>query len=744
MELSIMNVGLAAGGAALAAAPVILHLFMRQTPKHVIFPALRLIRERQKQSKKRMRIKNWLLLLARMAVIAIMALALGRPSLYSQVPLGSESQPTAMGLVFDTSLSMGYIEKDKTRLDEAKERAIELLSKLPDSSQIFVVDSADPPIPRGVAPAAARERIESLKIRPVNRPLNAAMGQVYSAVAECDRPLRVVYVLTDLCRTSWLPDRSAEGLEQVEKLNKKKGSRIVTFILGVAAKEIVNVAMETAEPSSSVATQGEPIEIRGRIRSQGTKPTTRVVEFTVDGKKKDEKTVEIPPNAEVEVSFSALPRMDESNLHQGKIKLSGAPDAYPADDERFFTFRVRPPLKVLLVYDEEYEVWHVAAALDPNPSTAVMRPIQVEKVTAKELGARHAGDLQNFAAVFLLNVKRLEETDWTALTRYVHGGGGLVVAPGHLSQAENYNQPTALQLLPGQLESPPHAANPPTNMGTPTNLTHPLFERYGKDLATVLSQVPVYKYWPIKVAENAGLVLLRYGDGAPALLERTFKGPKVGKVLLWTLPLSRRPDHGGAIARSAAVFSEFPLTDPYGWSFLALMDRTVPYLSGASGEQLNFDAGENVLLRLDPTARLTNFVISGADQKPKPLPAPSGEYLEVTAPPVMGLWLVKATTADNRTAALGFSVNMSRDPARDESRFTHLEKSDLDVIFGKDGCLLAEDAAAHQEKEKLTRYGYEVFPWLMFLILLIVTLENVLANTFYKEAPGAQKTAAAA
>ena len=49
MEMSLIHAGLAAG-AALAALPVILHLFMRQTPKHIIFPALRLLRERQKQS----------------------------------------------------------------------------------------------------------------------------------------------------------------------------------------------------------------------------------------------------------------------------------------------------------------------------------------------------------------------------------------------------------------------------------------------------------------------------------------------------------------------------------------------------------------------------------------------------------------------------------------------------------------------------------------------------------------------
>ena len=44
------------------------------------------------------------------------------------------------------------------------------------------------------------------------------------------------------------------------------------------------------------------------------------------------------------------------------------------------------------------------------------------------------------------------------------------------------------------------------------------------------------------------------------------------------------------------------------------MNRTVPYLAGATNEQLNFEAGENVLLRLDPTARLSNFVISSADR----------------------------------------------------------------------------------------------------------------------------------
>ncbi len=83
-----INAGLAAG-VALAAVPVILHLFMKQTPKHVVFPALRLIRERQKRSRKTLRIKNWLLLLARMALLALMALALARPRMDAKVKAGA-------------------------------------------------------------------------------------------------------------------------------------------------------------------------------------------------------------------------------------------------------------------------------------------------------------------------------------------------------------------------------------------------------------------------------------------------------------------------------------------------------------------------------------------------------------------------------------------------------------------------------------------------------------------------------
>lgn len=97
MDLTLLHSGLAAG-AALAALPILLHLFQRRTPKKVVFPALHLIRAQSIKTNRRLRIKNWLLLLARMALIALMALALARPTLHSQAVLGDEEVSTGIGL----------------------------------------------------------------------------------------------------------------------------------------------------------------------------------------------------------------------------------------------------------------------------------------------------------------------------------------------------------------------------------------------------------------------------------------------------------------------------------------------------------------------------------------------------------------------------------------------------------------------------------------------------------------------
>lgn len=68
-------------GLLLAALPVILHMVMRAKPRRIEFPALRLLKSRQPSNARRMQLRHWLLLLLRALLIAVLVLAVARPSL---------------------------------------------------------------------------------------------------------------------------------------------------------------------------------------------------------------------------------------------------------------------------------------------------------------------------------------------------------------------------------------------------------------------------------------------------------------------------------------------------------------------------------------------------------------------------------------------------------------------------------------------------------------------------------------
>ena len=55
------------GGALAIAVPIVLHLMMRQQPKHLEFPALRFIKQREHANRRQVRLRHWLLLALRCA-----------------------------------------------------------------------------------------------------------------------------------------------------------------------------------------------------------------------------------------------------------------------------------------------------------------------------------------------------------------------------------------------------------------------------------------------------------------------------------------------------------------------------------------------------------------------------------------------------------------------------------------------------------------------------------------------------
>src|SRR5436309_4778130 len=107
------------GGLTLIGVPVLLHLIMKQKPRHLYFPAFRFLLQRHRTNQRKLRLRQILLLALRVLLIAAMCLALARPKIFNERLNLTSDQPVAAVLVFDTSPSMEYTVAGQTLLERA-------------------------------------------------------------------------------------------------------------------------------------------------------------------------------------------------------------------------------------------------------------------------------------------------------------------------------------------------------------------------------------------------------------------------------------------------------------------------------------------------------------------------------------------------------------------------------------------------------------------------------------------------
>lgn len=78
--MSALHVWLMALGVGLAVGPIVLHLLLQEKPKRLPFPALRFVMAKQQHARRSFRLRHWVLMSLRVAMIALAALALSRPA----------------------------------------------------------------------------------------------------------------------------------------------------------------------------------------------------------------------------------------------------------------------------------------------------------------------------------------------------------------------------------------------------------------------------------------------------------------------------------------------------------------------------------------------------------------------------------------------------------------------------------------------------------------------------------------
>src|SRR5215831_21070451 len=125
-------------GLAAAAIPVLIHLFTRRKPREVRFPSLDFLTEVNQSEIRRLRLKQWLLLLLRTLAVAALALAMSRPALRGSTAPGGRASTTVIVLL-DQSGSMSATSRGGTRFADARRAAEDLLATLGPQDELELV-----------------------------------------------------------------------------------------------------------------------------------------------------------------------------------------------------------------------------------------------------------------------------------------------------------------------------------------------------------------------------------------------------------------------------------------------------------------------------------------------------------------------------------------------------------------------------------------------------------------------------
>jgi hypothetical protein len=708
------------GGAALIALPIVLHLIMRREPQKLVFPALRFVAQRRTMNQHKLRLRHWLLLALRCAIIALLAFALARPTLRGSGAAGKENSPVATALVFDNSLRMQYEHENESRLEQAKELAGWLLEQIPAYAPVTVVDRSGRQRGQDLERTAVELRVERLDLSTEVRPMSEALRDAVHWLEDKRDHRGEVYVFTDLAVEAWPKDTLEEFRKQLDSL---PGANV--YLIDVGTEKPRNTGLGALRLSSEELSSGGLLKIETEVLTVGgdandEKDRERVVELYVgDGaappEKRGQETValsrpstssgphgERPQSVEFPLSGLAL------GVHQGYVRIA-AGDALPCDDVRHFTVEVRPPLKVLLLSESKESALFLREALAPTAAIGLVQPkFTCEVATYEGLESR---PLSDYASVCLVDPPPLASTVWKTLADFAGNGGGVGIFLGRNARRDEMNGAEAQQLLPAKLK---WQSRDETYL-RPVAVEHPAIGEL-RDLADVpWSEFPVFKYWDLDGGAAGSNVIASFANGKPALVERQIGG---GRVLMMTTPVSD-PAHDDP-------WNLLPTgSDP--WPFLALANGIVEYLSAAGDTRLNYLAGQTVLLPLSPGEQVANYVLQLPDGSAlRQLLAPGQTDLSITSTEMVGNYRLRAGGRQEKLDR-GFSVNVPAEMAK----LDRVRAADMVESVGKERTRVARTRDEIEVRVGLARSGRELFPALILVMALVLAAEGLLANRFY-------------
>ena len=498
-------------GLAALAIPVAIHLIQRERKRVVEFPSLMFLQRIPYQSVRRRRIRDWALLVMRLAALALIVMAFARP-FFKRDSLAAATQQGAREAVIlvDISYSMEYGDRWSRARSEARS-AIGALGAGDRASLVFFSSGAEVAVRSSGDRGRLDAGLASASTGPGSTRFAPALKVAASLLAESALPRREIILISDFQRRGW---EQTPGRDDV-----KLPERTVLTPVNVASGEASNLSVTPVSLQRSRFENHDRVAVTAGLVNHSGKAATNVpLTLEIDGQTVQSLPANAAPGGSTSVTFA--PVTVASRNMRGTIRLPD--DGLKRDNVFHFVLSPSEPVRVFVIgrAGAERQSLYLSRAL------AIGEAPRVELATRTPTGFADVDARQ--ASVVILNDVQVPDELADRLARFVRQGGGLLIATGPQATWPA-RLADVVPALPGDLVD--RTVTPPSRLGA-LEYSHPVFELFRAPRSGDFSAARFYGYRA--TGQSTGQVLARFDDGVPALLERK---TGAGRVLMWTSSL---------------------------------------------------------------------------------------------------------------------------------------------------------------------------------------------------------------
>lgn len=399
------------------AVPIIVHFFNLQRPREVLFSNVEFVKEVKKTVVRRLKFKQWLLLLLRLLALALLVMAFARPTILKdqkKVSYGGSS----VAIVIDNSYSMKAGNERGNYFQQAISLSRSMVKAYDKNSEFLIMTGSQLRLNYDYGTLEeALEELGEITVEQNDLSLEDIIGlqkDIFSKAAFTDRTL---IFMSDFQKSTVM----AEALKTVPTDSSLK----IKFI-PLASRTQKNVYIKDHIINSRVLEKGKPIEMTLTLTNDSEENIKDVnVRVMLEGKAVAINNTEVEKKGEKKLNLSFTPQT--SGWVSGEIQIDDNPIDF--DNSRYFSLYIPAEEKVLVLEDQA------------SPNVKLLYQNLFESFESDVFPLRQAATVQvsDYKAIILVGIGDLNSGLREKLGAFLEEGGKVLFFPGTDMNLENIN-----------------------------------------------------------------------------------------------------------------------------------------------------------------------------------------------------------------------------------------------------------------------------------------------------------------